>query len=764
MTFRVRLFITFALVVLPLVGSAAYFHYSHYYENRDAAIADQRTVAELLASSVDVFVQRTVSTQRSVGQALVVAHWHEPSATRAYLRTILRTTQALESIALATPSGVIVEAAPPAFVGQSIADTSYFARIRGGAQWAVSGSTRETLPGRGGVVIATAIRDDRGRLKSVVVSGVGESRIGAVVQPIARSEARLFVTDRRGHAVYISGNLRASAADRDFSRFGLVREALAGHSASSADFVLPDGVATVGAVAPIASIGWAAGAFVPRSQVLGPVVAGSIRDTLITATVVVLAVILASLLTRRVTRQVSALAQAAERLGQGDLHVRAAAPGIAELESLARTLNAMADAVQQRDTQVRMALAREHKAGREASALYGITDSLIGSLLLSDRLQALASGMAAIAGTAVCVFYITEDDRLVVGAVSGSATSHTESFAERKIRYSDLGSPVGDALRSGSPTVVQAPSPELSALAIGNTKSALILPVRSDSDLLGAAVLYTPDSDTRFSDDVIATQTTLAQLASRAIVEARSFEREQRIASVLQHTILGRVPHGVGRAEIATGYFAVRDEAEIGGDLYDVTVLPNGLLGILIADVAGKGLKAATNTAMAKYLTEGFAFHETDPSKVLANVNDVVAYSAEEWTFTTAFFGTLDTQAGVLTYASAGHPPPLLRRSGGSVEWLDTPPGPPLGVQQGAQYPSSAVLLRAGDVLVGYTDGVIEARRDGRLFGSEGLEELARSFSDSPDEVVDLIHRAAAEFTGGSPQDDIALIAIKLHG
>ena len=168
----------------------------------------------------------------------------------------------------------------------------------------------------------------------------------------------------------------------------------------------------------------------------------------------------------------------------------------------------------------------------------------------------------------------------------------------------------------------------------------------------------------------------LAAQAAVTLENARLFaalqaahDRQRDIAETLQKSLLPTIPPRTGVIEFAHKYQAALEEALIGGDFYDLFSLGEHRLGIVMADVSGKGLKAAVQTAMLKYTLRGFAWETPDtPGRVLARVNDVLCspMSSHEG-FVTLFYGVLNTQTAEMVYASAGHEPPLHRAAGGQT-------------------------------------------------------------------------------------------------
>jgi phosphoserine phosphatase RsbU/P len=203
--------------------------------------------------------------------------------------------------------------------------------------------------------------------------------------------------------------------------------------------------------------------------------------------------------------------------------------------------------------------------------------------------------------------------------------------------------------------------------------------------------------------------------------------------------------------------------AQLGGDLYDIVQHPDGRVGIVIADVSGKGLEAAVFTAMTKYTLRAFASEDPGPGSALRRANDSMVKVSGEWGFVTAIYGLLDPWTGSITVANAGHPPCLLvRASGEYLELRSATRSLPLGIVPDVEYMECEDALETGDVLVGYTDGVVEARRDGEPYEAERLAEVIKAARHlTPEEIARAIYESVLEYGSGSLQDDIALIVIK---
>ncbi len=210
---------------------------------------------------------------------------------------------------------------------------------------------------------------------------------------------------------------------------------------------------------------------------------------------------------------------------------------------------------------------------------------------------------------------------------------------------------------------------------------------------------------------------------------------------------------------LTSAYRPALEEADVGGDFYDVFHPTPDLLGIVIGDVSGKGVRAAMRTAMAKYMLRGYAYEDPSPASVVERVNAALVQERETDGFATLFYGVLDCRGYSLVFANAGHEPPLCRTgSSGEVVELSTG-GTALGIAEDCKYAQESVRLSSGDRLLLYTDGVTEARGERDVFGLNRVEEILVSACDKPPAafIEDLLERVQ-EFCGSRLRDDVALL------
>jgi serine phosphatase RsbU (regulator of sigma subunit) len=187
---------------------------------------------------------------------------------------------------------------------------------------------------------------------------------------------------------------------------------------------------------------------------------------------------------------------------------------------------------------------------------------------------------------------------------------------------------------------------------------------------------------------------------------------------------------------------------------------PDGSVGVLVGDVAGKGVGTAALSAMARFFIEARSWDCMDPSQALAQANTMLATRLPSDIFVTAAFGFLATD-GCLRYANAGHLRPLVLHADGEV--TEAPGGGvPLGVSETPAYEIYEICLEPGDVVLGFTDGLVEARRDGEQLGDERLRTIAKSAAERTGDVQELVrvvHHDVREWAGGL-SDDVVMLGL----
>lgn len=246
-------------------------------------------------------------------------------------------------------------------------------------------------------------------------------------------------------------------------------------------------------------------------------------------------------------------------------------------------------------------------------------------------------------------------------------------------------------------------------------------------------------------------------------VRRQRMEEELAIGRRIQLSLLPRGCPQVPGYEFAAGYRAAR---EVGGDLYDFIVQPDNpsRVHIVIADVTGKGVPAALFMAVSKTLMHNYAIDGHSPSEALRRANQFIREDETSPLFLSAFYGLLDTDIHCLTYANAGHNPPIwLQQSTGDLEFLRAR-GIVLGAFDAYIPEEKLCYLQPGDYVVFFTDGITEARNPaGDFLDDEGLEAVIASRNwSSAEELLTAILMAVDEFADGAPQaDDYTVVVMR---
>jgi sigma-B regulation protein RsbU (phosphoserine phosphatase) len=252
----------------------------------------------------------------------------------------------------------------------------------------------------------------------------------------------------------------------------------------------------------------------------------------------------------------------------------------------------------------------------------------------------------------------------------------------------------------------------------------------------------------------------LAELNHVLIEAQKQLQAELDVARALQLAILPSVfPAKAG----CDGAARMIPATTMGGDFYDFIELPDQRIGLVMADVSGKGVPAAFFMAVARTNLRELAIHHLDPSDCLARTNDILCTQNPMDLFVTVFYCIFDPSNGVLCYANGGHNPPFLRRAEGSIEALNGTGGLVLGAIPGVTYPSHTLQLRHADRLVLYTDGVTEAfNAADEAYGTTRLVAEIQAHGDGAAQgLIERICHSVADFAGAAAQsDDITLTVL----
>ncbi|WP_189078786.1 ATP-binding SpoIIE family protein phosphatase [Mangrovihabitans endophyticus] len=255
------------------------------------------------------------------------------------------------------------------------------------------------------------------------------------------------------------------------------------------------------------------------------------------------------------------------------------------------------------------------------------------------------------------------------------------------------------------------------------------------------------------------------ELVAQAAERARRFEAQHGTAQLLQRSMLPEHLPELDTFRIAARYDVGVDGNAAGGDFYDAFELPDGRLAMVLGDVAGHDVRAAAVMGQVRAALRALALTDPAPPSVLAGLDRLVgslgAESRNEEIFVTVVFGLLDPADGTITLASAGHPPPVLRRAGfrgepATAELVKVPPGAPLGL--GGRWQTGVITIEPGDTILMFSDGVVERRGRALNDGLDALVAAAASAGSGDPRNLCSLATGAVE---GTTDDDVAVLAVE---
>ncbi|MHC4126811.1 MAG: PP2C family protein-serine/threonine phosphatase [Planctomycetota bacterium] len=317
--------------------------------------------------------------------------------------------------------------------------------------------------------------------------------------------------------------------------------------------------------------------------------------------------------------------------------------------------------------------------------------------------------------------------------------------------------------------------------ALAGYRSLMSIPLLDDGEPVNWTVFLRQDPEGFSVDDLeqAILRVNLVGTAVKNALIARDLHRahaqirdEVEHIAAIQRALLPQPIPDIPGLSIAASYQTF-DQA--GGDYYDFRPLrrdddgsvvdPNGPWSVLISDASGHGPAAAVVMAMLHAILHAYPHQQCGPAEMLEHANQHLASKRIENSFVTAFLAVYDPTTRRLTYARAGHDPPLFRSAGtgASIRRLDDVGGAPLGVLSPMRYDEATVLLQPGQTLLLYTDGVTDARGpDGSMFGVGGIERALASCAGEPGRVVASIADPLSRHEGGiRPGDDQTIVAIR---
>ncbi|MCX6834852.1 MAG: SpoIIE family protein phosphatase [candidate division Zixibacteria bacterium] len=402
----------------------------------------------------------------------------------------------------------------------------------------------------------------------------------------------------------------------------------------------------------------------------------------------------------------------------------------------------------------------------EKTLLYEIGQKLSGKLSLQEVLGAILDSLKQVVTFDSGGVFLCDERGLDLNAIyTVGYAAESQSSLHMKC---DEGL-VGAAATSGKEVIVDDVTTDSRYIqANPSTRSEIAVPIKVNDRVIGVINLESPDHNS-FDRRHVSLMRAFASQAGMSIERARLHERDLQakqleaqlnVARETQRTFLPKGDPVIPGYDIAGQNVP---SGQVGGDYYDFIKIVDSNLGVVVADVSGKGMPAAL--VMASFRASLIAEIRNNYSicTIGQKVNALLCESLETGMYVTAVYGVLDLAKHVFTYSNFGHNPPILLRRNGKVELL-TVGGVVLGVNRQATFEERAFTLQLGDMIVMYTDGVTEVfDSDGREFGSAGLIEVVKANSARRSvEIAGAIREAVSKHASATHvYDDLTVVVIK---
>jgi sigma-B regulation protein RsbU (phosphoserine phosphatase) len=360
------------------------------------------------------------------------------------------------------------------------------------------------------------------------------------------------------------------------------------------------------------------------------------------------------------------------------------------------------------------------------------------------------------------VLMVLEGEELQVKAARGDGFQISTTVRERVLRKKESllvrDAQLDQALREHMSIVEQ------------KVRSMIAVPLQTNDRVIGLIYVDSPHLIREFSREDLNLLTVMANVAAIRIEHARLNEIEEaeramakdmQQAAIIQQRLLPEKAPKVDGLDIAGRTKACRT---VGGDYYDYLVFPDGRIGVLVGDVAGKGMPASLLMSSLQARVQVLFEDGDDLARKIGRLNKAVSANCPDNRFITFFMGVIDPKTGEFVYTNAGHNPPVVVRADGEFETLTGAGGVILGILPQATYQEARTTLNSGDILVLFSDGVTEAADPSDdEYGEERLGALVARMKDRPsEEIVEAIHSTVAAFTQGAPAaDDITVVVAR---
>ena len=747
-------------------------------ERRASEVESAVIVARSMAAQVDRLLADIEGTTFTAALFMGgIAALDQPH-TGTYLNSLQDQYDILRTVFITDLAGTVIASSTGEGLGASVARRPYFVSLRQGARTVWSDGLVGLQTGEVTVAFGRPIYATEGTTRAFLIAAFYPLRVTARLQASLPRDAAVTLFDRRGFILSTTYPVHLEPAQRSEAPVDAVREALDGRPVRRVgrwlSFHRED---RYGAVVPVPRAHWA----LAFGRPLAPLEA-RLRDQLerqmgAISFAMLLAIAVFLVVVRRVVRPLELLARTSAAIARGERPRVEVDPGAVEARELAAGLQTMVSAIAQREDDLRSALQNE-QAAREAAerAQNRLTFLTEASTMLATSLD-FEETLRNVARIAVPRFAdwaavdVVDDDghvqRLGVAHVDPAKVEFVYELQRRYPTHPSAPRGIHQVIRTGQPDLFPSITEEMLAAAARDDEhlrlirglglaAAIIVPIIIRDETVGAISFIWAESGRTYSIEDLHLAQDLARRAAGAIENARLYRRVRNIAETLQRSLLLRnLPELPGIA-IAARYLPARMETEVGGDWYDVFSLPDGRIGLVMGDVAGRGIQAAALMGQLQNALRAYAMEGHAPAALMERLNRVV----ELREMATVLYLVFDAAHWTVQYSNAGHPPALLRSPDGTVVMLEGGGSPPLGGPFGTLYREETRAITPGSTIVLYTDGLIEVRGESIDMGLNRLVRAAQE--DHAGQPEGLLDHVVAAMLGGEPSaDDVALLALR---
>jgi PAS domain S-box-containing protein len=401
----------------------------------------------------------------------------------------------------------------------------------------------------------------------------------------------------------------------------------------------------------------------------------------------------------------------------------------------------------------------------QARRVLAYTAALAEAETVADVVDTVATAVLPAFGATGMLVSLIESGRLRLAGHAGYQRSALELL---DVIDADDNTPIAQVLRTRQPLFLPSREaylglfPDRTALVEATRKHAwAFLPLTVSGRALGSLTVSF-DAEHDFAPEERSLLVSVSGLIAQTLARARLRESERLLAAELQAQLLPRALPTPAGLDARARYLPATDGMGVGGDWYDLLELPGHRVGLVIGDVQGHNMRAAAVMGQLRNALRAYAAEGHEPAAVLSRTNRLMS-DLDPSLFATCCYAVLDLRSGTVTVVVAGHPLPMLRSANGQVRSIPAPVGPPLGVAPEEDYRTREQVLGPGDVLLLFTDGMVE---DSRRSLDVGLDALAARLREAPvddlDAVADTI--LADALTREHRPDDIAVLVVRHDG